>query len=166
MSQPQPGNTTINININHLNDVHNYIHNDTNLINEFNNIYNNDNAINPINPINPINEIYADSAADNSNKPKRKVSKRVCKKSASVGMMPAFSEYDAFMKSEHKVSELKNMCKHYGIKCSGTKQELKLRVHTHLIQSHHIKRIQHMIRRNFIKMHARMSGPAYNDRTI
>jgi len=162
--QPQPGNINININVNHhLNNVHDHIHNDINLINEFNNIYNNENAINPINPINAINainEMHAD--LDKS----KKGSKRVCKKMVSALIVPAFSEHEAFMKSEHKVSEMKDMCKHYGIKCSGTKQELKLRVHTHLIQSHHIKRIQRMIRRNFIKMHARMSGPAYKDRTI
>ena len=158
--QPQPGNANMHININHLNNVHNYINN-LNLINEFNNIHNNDNPINPINPINTINEIHADS-----DKLKNNGSKRVCKKIVSALIVPAFSEHVAFMKSEHKVSEMKDMCKHYGIKCSGTKQELKLRVHTHLIQSHHIKRIQRMIRRNFIKMHARMSGPAYKDRTI
>lgn len=101
-------------------------------------------------------------------KPKKKVApvkKRVIKV-VTPGRIPEFSEYDAFMKSEYKVNELKNMCKHYGIKCSGTKPELKTRIHTHLIQSHFIKRIQRMIRRNFIKMHARMSGPAYKDRSL
>jgi hypothetical protein len=156
MSHPhhQPDN---NIIVNNYNHNDNYINNDINLMNEWNNVYND------IVPIAVPNQI---PAADNSNKPKKKISKRVCKKSASAGMMPAFSEYDAFMKSEHKVSELKDMCKHYGIKCSGTKQELKLRVHTHLIQSHHVKRIQRMIRGKFIKMHDRMSGPAYKDRSL
>ena len=101
-------------------------------------------------------------------KPKKKanVKKRVIKNVKPAVRIPEFSEYDAFMKSEYKVNELKDMCKHYGIKCSGTKPELKTRIHTHLIQSHFITRIQRMIRRNFIKMHARMSGPAYNNRTM
>jgi hypothetical protein len=122
------------------------------------------NAINYDYMINVINEHPVDL-----DKSKKKVSKRVCKKNNSDPTpikMPVFSEYNAFMKSEYKVNELKDMCKHYGIKCSGTKQELKLRVHTHLIQSHHIKRIQRVVRRNFIKMHARMSGPAYKDRSL
>jgi len=80
--------------------------------------------------------------------------------------IPEISEYVDFIKSEHKLNELKEICKYYGIKCSGTKPELKTRIHTHLIQSHFIKRIQRMIRRKFITMHSKMSGPAYNDRTI
>lgn len=80
--------------------------------------------------------------------------------------VPKFAEYDSFMRHEHKVAELKEICKHHGIKCSGTKQELKQRIYTFLIQSHFIVRIQRLVRRNFYKMHARMSGPAYHDRTM
>jgi hypothetical protein len=80
--------------------------------------------------------------------------------------IPAFAEHAEFIKQEHKVSELKEMCKHYGIKCSGTKQELKQRMHAHLHESHFVTRIQRLIRRNFIKMHSRISGPAYHDRSL
>ena len=80
--------------------------------------------------------------------------------------IPAFSEHAEFIKQEHKVSELKEMCKHYGIKCSGTKQELKQRMHAHLYESHFATRIQRLIRRNFIKMHSRMSGPACHERSL
>lgn len=115
-----------------------------------------------------VNSDDDDDMPLSSLKPKKKVAsvkKRVIKVVKPL-CIPEFSEYDAFMKSEYKVTELKNMCKHYGIKCSGTKQELKTRIYTHLIQSHFIKRIQRMIRKNFIKMHARMSGPAYKDRSL
>jgi hypothetical protein len=80
--------------------------------------------------------------------------------------IPAFAEHAEFIKQEYKVSELKEMCKHYGIKCSGTKQELKQRMHAHLYESHFVIRIQHLIRRKFIKMHSRMSGPAYQERSL
>lgn len=80
--------------------------------------------------------------------------------------IPEISEYEDFNKSEYKLNELKEICKHYGIKCSGTKPELKTRIHSHLIQSHFIKRIQRMIRRKFITLHSKMSGPAYKDRSI
>lgn len=142
---------------------YNYITDMANINNELNVIYNNE-ATNPTQ--------LSDDDDDNAPLVKKKVTtvkKKVCKKNATEPVpvkIPEFSEYDAFIKSEYKVSELKEMCKHYGIKCSGTKQELKLRVHTHLIQSHFIKRIQRVIRRNFIKMHARMSGPAYNARSL
>jgi hypothetical protein len=85
---------------------------------------------------------------------------------ASVTKFPAFSEYADFVKNEYKVNELKELCKHYGIKCSGTKAELKDRVYTHLIQSHFIKRIQRALRRSFVKQHTQVSGPAYNDRSL
>jgi len=94
---------------------------------------------------------------------KIKVSSKRCDTSVSI---PKFSEYDSFMQHEHKVAELKEICKHHGIKCSGTKQELKQRIYTYLIQSNFITRIQRIVRRNFYKMHARMSGPAYHDRSL
>ena len=127
------------------------------------------------NQINVYNEylddtIYTDIiniTNDDTIKPVKKrvqVKKRVCKEEPP--RIPAFADHDEFMQSDHKVSALKDVCKHYGIKCSGTKQELKLRVHAHLIQSHFITRIQRLVRRNFCKMHARMSGPAYTDRSM
>lgn len=101
-------------------------------------------------------------------KPKKKmivVKKRDVKVSKPM-RIPECADHADFIKSEYKVNELKDMCKHYGIKCSGTKQELKTRMHAHLTQSHFIKRIQRMVRRKFIAMHSRMSGPAYNDRSL
>jgi hypothetical protein len=97
--------------------------------------------------------------------------KRACKKVKVMEKekslhIPKFAEHGEFMQIEHKVSELKEICKHYGIKCSGTKQELKQRIHTHLVQSHFIPRMQRLVRRSFIKTHARMSGPAYHARSL
>ena len=80
--------------------------------------------------------------------------------------IPECAEHADFGKSEYKVNELKDMCKHYGIKSSGTKQELKTRMQSHLTQSHFIKRIQRMVRRKFIVLHSRMSGPAYTNRSL
>ena len=49
----------------------------------------------------------------------------IAKAKVNVTKFPAFSEYADFVKNEYKVNELKELCKHYGIKCSGTKAELK-----------------------------------------
>jgi hypothetical protein len=92
--------------------------------------------------------------------------KKIVVKKREIARIPECTEYAEFVKSEYKVNELKDVCKHYGIKCSGTKPELKDRIYTHLIQSHFIKRIQRAIRRNFVKRHSRMSGPAYSDRSL
>ena len=132
--------------------IYNNNHNDTQI-----NLYDDDTIYNLdlIIPIKPKKNIV-------------RVKKRVCKKKLveEPMRMPAFADYDAFIQREYKVSELKDVCKHYGIKCSGTKQDLRLRVHAHLIQSHFIPRIQRMVRRSYCKMHARMSGPAYHDRSM
>jgi hypothetical protein len=141
-----------------VNGLNNDIIYNNNLIDTQINLYDDDDTIYNLALIIPI-------------KPKKtivRVKKRVCtKKSVEEPMrMPAFADYDAFIQREYKVSELKEVCKHYGIKCSGTKQELKLRVHAHLIQSHFIPRIQRMVRRSYCRMHARMSGPAYHARSV
>jgi hypothetical protein len=148
--------------VNGLNNDINYNNNNNNnnLIDTQINLYDDDDTIYNLDLIIPI-------------KPKQsivRVKKRVCKKKLveedEPMRMPAFADYDAFIQREYKVSELKEVCKHYGIKCSGTKQELKLRVHAHLIQSHFIPRIQRMVRRSYCKIHARMSGPAYHSRSM
>lgn len=146
--------------VNGLNNDNNYNYNN-NLIDSQINIYNEY----------PNDTIYNIDLNTVPIKPKKnivQVKKRVCKKKLVEEPMriPAFADYDAFIQREYKVSELKDVCKHYGIKCSGTKQDLKLRVHAHLIQSHFIPRIQRMVRRSYCKMHARMSGPAYHDRSM
>jgi hypothetical protein len=102
---------------------------------------------------------------DGPHTPPRTKKKPVVVKKTMV-RIPDVSEYDEFIKTEYKVSDLKAMCKHYGIKCGGTKPELKTRLHTHMTHSHFVKRIQRAIRRNFIKQHMRMSGPAYKDRAL
>jgi hypothetical protein len=98
-----------------------------------------------------------------------KAKKRICKKKeteAEPMRIPAYADHDVFLQHEYKVQELKEICKHHGIKCGGTKQELKLRIHSHLIQSHFIPRIQRLVRRSFCKIHARISGPGYHDRSL
>ena len=135
-------------------------------------IYNNVNIVTE--NINPVMHNFTNEATNDYTiikvKVNAKIKKRIFKKKdpdTESMRIPSFAEHDVFMQSDHhKVQELKDMCKHYGIKCGGTKQELKLRIHTHLIQSHYVMRIQRMIRRSFFKMHARISGPAYHDRSL
>ena len=122
------------------------------------NIYNNDNYTDIINDLHEINQ-------DHTAKKKRICKKKPVEKQEPA-RIPAFADHAEFANNECKVTVLKEICKHYGIKCSGTKQELKDRIYTHLIQSHFISRIQRLIRRSFHKMHTRMSGPACNDRSL
>ena len=141
-------NSIINPNIEHMNAA--------NVYDQYNNI---------------INQIDTDLNACKKNRTCKKVKdKDKCKDKdkdkENALHIPKFAEHAEFMQTEHKVAELKEICKHHGIKCSGTKPELKQRIHTHLIQSHFITRIQRLVRRSFIKMHTRMGGPAYHDRSL
>jgi hypothetical protein len=153
--QPQPHEYDIINNIQP--DYYNHDTNDNPIVNyESNYIYNN-----IINQVNLMNDELAVKVAK----------KRICKKVKVMEKekslhIPKFAEHGDFMQTEYKVSELKEICKHHGIKCSGTKQDLKQRIHAHLVQSHFIPRMQRLVRRSFIKTHARMSGPAYHDRSL
>jgi hypothetical protein len=132
-----------------------------------NHIVDNHHHLNEIN--NSANEFINTIIDDGMSKIKKKIAvvkNREVKKKAAPLRIPAFADHGEFMQTEYKVSELKDICKHYGIKCGGTKQELKLRLHAHLFESHFITRIQRLVRRSFYKMHTRASGPAYNDRAI
>ena len=155
MQQPQP--SQYDIISNNVNIGNDYIGNDNiNLV-----LYNYSDHYNEIMDDCNINKLNANV----------KAKKRICKKKEPETepkpmRIPAFADYAAFMQHEYKVSELKDVCKHHGIKCGGTKQEIKLRIHDYLIQSHFITRIQRLIRRSFYKMHARISGPAYYDRSL
>jgi len=115
-----------------------------------------------------INQINIETNEPNIREKKKRVCKKVSKPKEDEKSLkiPNFEDHDFFIQNEYKVSELKEICKHHGIKCSGAKQELKQRIYTHLIQSHFIIRIQRMIRRSFYKIHARMSGPAYRERGL
>jgi len=142
----------------------------SNNINVTVNPYINNENINGVmyNYLNHYNEIIDDHDMIKLNV-NTKAKKRICKKKetdAEPMRIPACADHDVFMQHEYKVQELKEICKHHGIKCGGTKQELKLRIHSHLIQSHFIPRIQRLVRRSFCKMHARISGPAYYDRSL
>lgn len=107
-----------------------------------------------------------DGVVNQGEKKKRKTIAKCAVDKTPTMRIPKFAEHGSFMQCEHKVAELKEICKHHGIKCSGSKQDLKQRIHAHLIQSHFIIRIQRLVRRNFYKIHAQMSGPAYHDRTM
>ena len=147
-----------------INNIHpNYYNQDTNdnpIVNhESTYIYNH--IINQVNQVNLMHNVIENVVTK----------KRTCKKVKVMSNekslhIPKFAEHGEFMQIEHKVSELKEICKHHGIKCSGTKQDLKQRIHAHLIQSHFIPRMQRLVRRSFIRTHARMSGPAYHDRSL
>jgi len=71
------------------------------------------------------------------------------------------TEHEKMKNTKYTLAELRTLCSHYGIKKSGTKPELTLRVYTHLKQSYYIVRIQRIFR-NFVSSKYRsLCGPGY-----
>ena len=71
------------------------------------------------------------------------------------------NEHEKMKNTKYSLAELRTLCKHYGIKKSGTKPELTHRVYTHLKHSYYIVRIQRIFR-NFISAKYRtLCGPGY-----
>jgi hypothetical protein len=71
------------------------------------------------------------------------------------------SEYDKIKTTKYSLTDLRTLCIHYGIKRSGTKPELTLRIYTYLKQSHVIVKIQRYFRQYISAKYRSLSGPGY-----
>jgi hypothetical protein len=70
-------------------------------------------------------------------------------------------EYEKVKITKYSLTDLRTLCAHYGIKKSGTKPELTLRIYTHLRQSHVIVKIQRKFRQYVSAKYRLLSGPGY-----
>jgi hypothetical protein len=70
-------------------------------------------------------------------------------------------EYEKVKTTKYSLNDLRTLCAHYGIKKSGTKPELTLRIHNHLRQSHVIVKIQRKFRQYVSAKYRLLSGPGY-----
>jgi hypothetical protein len=71
------------------------------------------------------------------------------------------SEFEKVKTTKYSLTDLRNLCTHYGIKKSGTKSELTLRIYTHLRQSNVIVKIQRKFRQYISTKYRLLSGPGY-----
>ncbi|NBO72178.1 MAG: hypothetical protein EBU66_16775 [Bacteroidetes bacterium] len=71
------------------------------------------------------------------------------------------NEYEKIKNTKYSVVELRTLCKFYGVKKSGTKQEMTTRLYTHLLQSHFIVRIQRIFRKYISMKYRKLCGPGY-----
>jgi hypothetical protein len=70
-------------------------------------------------------------------------------------------EYEKIKTTKYSLSDLRILCKHYGIKKSGTKSELIARVYVHLKQSCVIVKLQRCFRQYISMKYRKLSGPAF-----
>ena len=70
-------------------------------------------------------------------------------------------EYEKVKTTKYSLTDLRTLCAHYGIKKSGTKPDLTLRIYTHLRQSYVIVKIQRKFRQYISAKYRLLSGPGY-----
>jgi len=91
-------------------------------------------------------------------KAKRSVKKRT--ETDSVIIIPTSDNYNAFLSHKFNSIQLKSICRHYKLPVSGTKQVLTNTIYKHLYFSHYAIRIQRQWRKSYMKLYAKLHGPA------
>jgi len=81
-------------------------------------------------------------------------------------VIPEVGEHLSLQTLNYNVQQLKTICKHYGLKRSGNKNELEKRVTTYLGDSRHANVIQRMWRRHHWRRIKRLIGPAALNRSM
>lgn len=80
--------------------------------------------------------------------------------------IPDYNDFLNFCNYNYRVNQLKNICKHYKLKVSGTKNELYFKIYNYLRLSSNIIKIQKIIRGNFQRKCINYQGPALFKRNI
>lgn len=70
-------------------------------------------------------------------------------------------EYEKMKTTKYSLADLKQLCSHYGIKKSGTKPDLTLRIHTFLKHTYFIQRIQRCFKNFLSRKYRVLCGPGY-----
>lgn len=78
-----------------------------------------------------------------------------------------YKDYMNIVELNYNVKQLKILCKEYKIKITGCKNELKYRLYNYMRCSYFARKIQTIIRGNFVRLLNKMKGPAlYNRKCV
>jgi hypothetical protein len=100
------------------------------------------------------------------NEPVPKSARHKKKMSDEEFVVPEFSDYELIVNYNYRVSQLKDICRHYKLKVSGNKPELSSRVYNFLRLSLFVQTIQKNWRRHLLLKYNSMHGPAMIHRKL
>ena len=92
------------------------------------------------------------------------VSKKKC--TSDKFEIPTLNNYKIMLQYKYKKDQLKEIAKFYGLRISGTNQELLSRIYTHLKMSGFVIKIQSMYRGYLQRFCNRLRGPAFIRRSL
>jgi len=81
-------------------------------------------------------------------------------------IIPTIKNYNDLLYYNYNVAQLKMFAKTYGIKLSGNKNQLLIRLYSFLYFSYYIIKIQKIFRTMLVKKYKTLRGPAINNRKI
>ena len=77
-----------------------------------------------------------------------------------------FEEYEEFKNTNFKLTQLRLMCKHFNLKCSGNKKELQYSLYNFLRLSFYSREIQRVFRGHLQRKYNKLHGPAFIKRNL
>ena len=81
-------------------------------------------------------------------------------------VIPTSDNYNAFLSHKFNSIQLKSICKHYKLPVSGNKQILTNTIYKYLYFSYYATRIQRQWRKTYVKIYAKLRGPARFNRQL
>jgi hypothetical protein len=117
-----------------------------------------------------ISETISGTISDNNINTINTINKAAKKRTQNIRennyYIPKYNEYNSFKSINYKHTHLKKICKLYNLKISGNKSQLGDRIYNYLSQSYYSIIIQKYVRRHFIQLYFKLSGPAIYNRSL
>lgn len=80
--------------------------------------------------------------------------------------VPMLIDYNKILDNNYNIQQLKQISKHFGIKISGNKLELRKRLYNYMHISYYIIYIQKISRGKIVKKYMELHGPGLKDRSV
>jgi len=96
----------------------------------------------------------------------KEIKDKTLKKPKEALIQPKYSDYLTFKSKKYSLADLKQICKHYKQKISGTKEQLMEVIYIFLHGSYHAQIIQRAWKKYCVKVYNNLHGPARKNRKL